>query len=141
MYAFVMASSIYPVIVAWTWGYGWLRNPFDAQIINLRAAASCTSLTVLPGLAGTVVLGTRKSQFEHPEQVDAHSLPLVVLGTFILRLGWYGFICGSNLEMSEGADLPGGHEHEDPAATGGIAHDVGGLCNGILAGRVSITVP
>ena len=29
VYAFCMTSFIYPVVVAWTWGYGWLDSVLD----------------------------------------------------------------------------------------------------------------
>ncbi|CAK0818431.1 unnamed protein product [Prorocentrum cordatum] len=150
-----MASFIYPVVVAWTWGYGWLSNLFDAQIIDFAGSGIVHLTGGVAGLAGTVVLGPRKGRFENPDQFDAHSLPLVVLGTFILWFGWYGFNCGSTLGMSEGAGLLAAQVAMNTtisAATGGMGvfflryvlthtYDVGGLCNGILAGLVSITAP
>ncbi|CAK0828784.1 unnamed protein product [Prorocentrum cordatum] len=155
VFAFVMASFIYPVVVAWTWGYGWLSNLFDAQIIDFAGSGIVHLTGGVAGLAGTIVLGPRKGRFEHPEQFDAHSLPLVVLGTFILWVGWYGFNCGSTLSMNEGAGLMAAQVAMNTtisAATGGMTvfflryiishtYDVGGLCNGILAGLVSITAP
>ena len=53
-------------------------------------------------LAGTVVLGPRKGRFENPEEFECHNLPLVVLGTFALWFGWYGFNPGSTLGMHTG---------------------------------------
>jgi len=155
IYAFVMASFIYPVVVAWTWGYGWLSNLFDAQIIDFAGSGIVHLTGGVSGLAGTIVLGPRKGRFEHPEQFDAHSLPLVVLGTFILWFGWSGFNCGSTLGMDYGSGLLAAQVAMNTtisAATGGMAvfflrymltktYDVGGLCNGILAGLVSITAP
>ena len=35
VYAFCMTSFIYPVVVAWTWGYGWLDSVLD---VGCRAA-------------------------------------------------------------------------------------------------------
>jgi len=105
-------------------------------------------------LAGTVVLGPRTGRWEDPEAFEPHSLPLVVLGTFALWFGWYGFNPGSTLAMhdKETAALAAQVAMNTTlsAATGGIAvflirytmmkkYDVGGLCNGILAGLVSVT--
>jgi Amt family ammonium transporter len=107
-------------------------------------------------LAGAIVLGPREGRFERPEEFGAHSLPLVVLGTLSLWFGWYGFNCGSTLGMSDAATGALGAQvamnTTISAATGGITvfilcyattklYDVGGLCNGILAGLVSITAP
>ena len=102
----------------------------------------------------------RKGRFD--DKVDqnkfrGHNIPLVVLGTFILWMGWYGFNGGSVLAI--------GGENEETvfivmmnttisAVSAGITcclvnygmnyntnnkYDIGLLCNGILAGLVSIT--
>ena len=55
------------------------------------------------GLMGTIVLGPRKGRFENPEEFECHNLPLVVLGTFSLWFGWYGFNPGSTLGMHDAA--------------------------------------
>merc|ERR1712032_1038005 len=87
-------------------------------------------------------------------EFDPHSLPLVVLGTFILWFGWYGFNCGSTLAMNSvtwgmlAAQVA--MNTTMSAAFGGLTvfliryamfrkYDIGGFCNGILAGLVSIT--
>ena len=56
------------------------------------------------GLAGTTILGPRKGRFTNPEEFECHNLPLVVLGTFALWFGWYGFNPGSTLTMKSGSD-------------------------------------
>ena len=101
------------------------------------------------GLMGTIILGPRKGRFENPEEFEIHNLPLVVLGTFSLWFGWYGFNPGSTLGMHDGATgamaAQVAMNTTLSAASGGITvfilkyaitkkYDVGGLCNGILAG-------
>ena len=101
------------------------------------------------GLMGTIILGPRKGRFENPEEFEIHNLPLVVLGTFSLWFGWYGFNPGSTLGMHDGATgamaAQVAMNTTLSAATGGITvfilkyaltkkYDVGALCNGILAG-------
>merc|ERR1719316_1845961 len=81
-------------------------------------------------------------------------MPLVVLGTFILWFGWCGFNPGSTLGLSDaGTALMAAHVMMNTtlsAATGGVTvflltfaiskkYDCAALCNGILAGLVSIT--
>jgi len=155
-YAFIMAGFIYPVVVAWTWGYGWISSVADVGYMDFAGSGIVHLTGGVSALAGTIVLGPRKGRFENPEEFEAHSLPLVVLGTLSLWFGWYGFNCGSTLGMSDASTGAMGAQVAMnttlAAATGGITvfvarylitklYDVGGLCNGILAGLVSITAP
>ena len=73
-----MASFIYPVVVAWTWGYGRLSNLFDSQVVDVAGSG-------IVNITGSVsVLEPRSGRFVNPGQFDAHSLPLVVRGTLNL---------------------------------------------------------
>eukprot|EP00439_Symbiodinium_sp_Y106_P049846 s3707_g6.t1 len=74
VFAFCMTSFIYPVIVAWTWGGGWLASIFDVAV---SAPAGVVHFTGgVCGLAGTVILGPRKGRFENPEEFEYHNIPL-----------------------------------------------------------------
>ncbi|CAE8635382.1 unnamed protein product [Polarella glacialis] len=149
-----MAAFIYPVIVAWTWQGGWLSGIFGVGFMDFAGSGIVHLAGGISALAGTMVLGPRKGRFEHPELFEAHSLPLAVLGTFILWFGWYGFNPGSVLGMHDAATgmlaAQVAMNTTLSAAIGGMTvfvlryflthkYDVGGLCNGILAGLVSIT--
>merc|ERR1712159_692154 len=109
-------------------------------------------------LAGAAVLGRRTGRFDpnwDQSEFSPHSQPLIVLGTFILWFGWCGFNPGSTLGMSDnGTALKAAHVMMNTtlsAALGGLTvftlryflgnrkYDLGALCNGILAGLVSIT--
>mmetsp|Transcript_11349 Transcript_11349/g.19171 ORF Transcript_11349/g.19171 Transcript_11349/m.19171 type:complete len:534 (-) Transcript_11349:357-1958(-) len=153
-FAFFMTSFIYPVIVAWTWGGGWLSKIFEVGYMDFAGSGVVHLTGGVSGLAGTVILGPRKGRFSNPEEFECHNLPLVVLGTFALWFGWYGFNPGSTLTMKSGSDgalaAQVAMNTTLAAATGGITvfmlryfimkkYDVGALCNGILAGLVSIT--
>jgi len=161
VFTIVMTSWIYPVVVHWTWGYGWLSGGDDYQInptgfMDFAGSGIVHMCGGVGALVGATIVGPRKDRFEEPSEFVPHSMPLVVLGTFILWFGWYGFNCGSTLSMNT-------------ASTGALAaqvamnttisasvcglvvlvlrfallrkYDIGGLCNGILAGLVSITAP
>lgn len=155
-YAFVMAGFIYPLVVAWTWGYGWLADLFDVGFMDFAGSGIVHLTGGVSALAGAIVLGPRKGRFDRPEDFAPHSLPLVVLGTLALWFGWYGFNCGSTLAMSDASTgalaAQVAMNTTLSAACGGIVtfvlryvvtkphlYDVGALCNGILAGLVSIT--
>merc|ERR1719409_1253217 len=164
-FSFTMSAFIYPVVVCSTWGYGWLEtfkkdpdgNPVGGYIDF--AGSGVVHLTGgIGALMGAIILGRRKGRFEDDVdqgEFDPHSQPLIVLGTFILWFGWCGFNPGSTLGMSDNATaLKAAHVMMNTtlaAATGGLTvfvlryflnkgkYDLGGLCNGILAGLVSIT--
>ena len=154
VYAFFMASFIYPIIVAWTWGSGFLATVTSVGYMDFAGSGIVHLTGGVSALAGTIVLGPRKGRFVNPEEFECHNLPLVVLGTFALWFGWYGFNPGSTLKMHDGETgalaAQVAMNTTLAAATGGITvfilryaimrkYDVGGLCNGILAGLVSIT--
>merc|ERR1712151_728268 len=106
-------------------------------------------------LVGAIAAGPREGRWANPNEFVPHSLPLVVLGTFILWFGWYGFNCGSTLGLHDASTGEmAAHVAMNTtiaAATGGLvvfclrvvllrgAYDIAGFCNGILAGLVSIT--
>jgi len=155
-YAFVMTSLIYPVIIHWGWWGGFLGDILGVGVMDFAGSGLVHLTGGVSGLAGTVVLGPRKGRFENPEEFEPHNLPLVVFGTFALWFGWYGFNPGSTLAMTDAATgamaAQVAMNTTLAAATGGITvfllrylilkkYDVGGLCNGILAGLVSITAP
>lgn len=155
VFSFCMTSFIYPPIVAWTWGYGWLSELADVGFMDFAGSGVVHLTGGCAALMGTIVLRPRTGRFD-PEKSDEffpHNLPLVVLGTFSLWFGWYGFNPGSTLGMSGDAGYLAAHVAMNTtlsAATGGIVvfliryvilgrYDVGALCNGILGGLVSIT--
>jgi len=108
-------------------------------------------------IVGAAVVGPRKGRFDGGKPVDmpGHSATLQVLGTFILWVGWYGFNPGSTLGLSaEGYTLTAARCVITTTLSAGTAGlftvlldktlgskvwSVGAVCNGILAGLVSIT--
>jgi len=110
-------------------------------------------------LCGAIIVGPRKGRFENTvsqEHYAPHSIPFVVFGTFCLWFGWYGFNAGSTGSMHDkGTAMTAGlvavNTTLSPCAAGLLVFflrarvvspkslDVGGFCNGILAGLVAIT--
>jgi len=162
IYSFLMTAFIYPVVVAWTWGYGFL---YEAGYMDFAGSGIVHMSGGVGALVGAIVAGPRKGRFDGlttkleiifdcPASYCPHSQPTVVLGTFILWFGWYGFNCGSTLGMATAErGMMGAQVAMNTtlsAATGGLVvflirfaatkkYDIGGFCNGILAGLVSIT--
>eukprot|EP00933_Yihiella_yeosuensis_P024026 TRINITY_DN18637_c0_g1_i1.p1 TRINITY_DN18637_c0_g1~~TRINITY_DN18637_c0_g1_i1.p1 ORF type:complete len:559 (+),score=104.73 TRINITY_DN18637_c0_g1_i1:65-1741(+) len=154
LFAFISSAFIYPVLVAWTWGGGWLSDIFDVGYFDLAGSGIVHMSGGVGALAGSYILGPRSGRWDHPEEFEAHSLPLVVLGTFILWFGWFGFNPGSTMQMhdSHNATLAAQAAMNTciGASTSAIVvftlryqmtklYDVAGLCNGLLAGCVAVT--
>mmetsp|Transcript_13633 Transcript_13633/g.42189 ORF Transcript_13633/g.42189 Transcript_13633/m.42189 type:complete len:475 (-) Transcript_13633:111-1535(-) len=163
-YSAFLTAFVYPVVVHWVWSSrGWLSAFKSNPILNVGVIdfAGCGVVHMVGGAAagiGAYVLGPRRGRFgPGGKKIQGHSTPLVVLGTFILWIGWYGFNPGSTLML---ADLPAtgipfvaektAVTTTLAAASGGLTnlfvhhylsgfYDVGEMCNGVLAGLVSIT--
>lgn len=166
IFSFFMTSFIYPCVVAWTWGGGYLSTMNSWGFYDFAGSGIVHMTGGVGALVGAFIAGPRKDRFldqsakdrvmSVPEAFNPHSLPLVVLGTFILWFGWYGFNCGSTLAMDslEVAFMAAqvAMNTTIAAAAGGLTqfmlryammrkYDLGGMCSGILGGLVSITAP
>lgn len=151
IYSFVITALIYPIVVRWTWGGGWLST-LSTPFSDFAGSTIVHGVGGWAALAGALVLGPRIGKYTRdgkPRAILGHNIALVVLGTIILFIGWFGFNAGSELA----ADLV----VMDiavvtllAACAGGVAAmstiwlrsgkpDVGMTCNGVLAGLVSIT--
>ena len=83
-------TIIYPIICHWVWhGDGWLaRGDSDHDWLHFYDYAGSAVVHMVGGIAaivGCYFLGERNGQRK------SCSIPNVVLGTFILWMGWYGF--------------------------------------------------
>mmetsp|Transcript_29608 Transcript_29608/g.64378 ORF Transcript_29608/g.64378 Transcript_29608/m.64378 type:complete len:524 (+) Transcript_29608:63-1634(+) len=161
LYSLLMSAFIYPAVVGWTWGGGWLAGGEDGHINSVGymdfAGSGIVHLVGGVGaLVGAIVAGPREGRWDNEDDFIPHSTPLLVLGTFFLWFGWYGFNCGSTLTMEDTATgLLASHVAMTTtigAASGGLVcfgiqyalirkYDIGAFCNGILVGLVSITAP
>jgi len=135
----------YPVVAHWVWGTGGWLGARGFQ--DFAGSGVVHAVGGIASLVGCTMLGPRKGK------LDAHSMPLVVLGTFILWMGWFGFNGGSG-DIASASDMK---QVGRTLITTTISGSVGGLgvllyqkirtgkflvselCNGILIGLVSIT--
>jgi len=160
LFTFVMTALIYPVVVYWGWsGVGILSGPFGFPGLNDFAGSGLVHMSGgVAALVGAIAVGPRKGRWDEGQEqsFESHNIPFVVLGTFFLWFGWYGFNPGSTLAMKTAADattagLVACNTTLAPCVAGLVVFflraqvcppkrlDVGGFCNGILAGLVSIT--
>jgi len=164
IFIILMTSIIYPCIVWWGWsGNGFLWYQEDGMDVSITGPAfsdfAGSGIVHLAGgvgaFVGALVVGPRCGRWIE-EDFNAHSIPFCVLGTFFLWFGWYGFNPGSTASMKTADDaylasMVAVNTTLAPCIAGLVvfglrAHvvapkclDVGGFCNGILAGLVSIT--
>uniref|UniRef100_J3LEV7 Ammonium transporter n=1 Tax=Oryza brachyantha TaxID=4533 RepID=J3LEV7_ORYBR len=99
IYSAFLTGFVYPVVSHWIWSTdGW-------------ASASRTSGPVLFNVVwGALIEGPRIGRFDHAGRSVAlrgHSASLVVLGSFLLWFGWYGFNPGSFLTILKSYGPPG----------------------------------
>src|SRR6476469_10976203 len=88
----VWSFLIYYPLVHWIWGGGWLGalgvKDFAGGIVIHTSAG-------MGALAAALVLGRRLNY--GPSIMVPHSIPIAVLGSSLLWLGWFGFNAGSAL--------------------------------------------
>ncbi|MXX84248.1 MAG: ammonium transporter [Chloroflexi bacterium] len=147
IYSAILGAVIYPMVVFWTWGSGWIA----AQGFKDFAGSTIVHMTGgVVALVGAYVLGPRAGRvFGRPP--EASNLAIASLGTFILWVGWYGFNVGSTLAASDPNQMGLVAVNTTLAAAAGalgamfLKHFLTGswnvsfILNGSLAGLVGIT--
>ncbi|MFN7952276.1 MAG: ammonium transporter [bacterium] len=149
----------YCIYANWVWGGGWLAQSglnwsFGHGAVDFAGSGVVHAMGGFIGLAGAIVIGPRIGKFVNgkPQAIPAHDIPAVVLGTFILAFGWFGFNPGSTLS---GTDLRVSYVVVNTMLAGimgaltsmltlqakGLKPDPSMMCNGMLAGLVAITAP
>ena len=107
LFAAILAGIIYPIVMGWQWGGGWLAS---AGFADFAGSTLVHSTGGAAALAGAILLGPRLGRFTKKGEAApltpfaASSIPLVTLGVFVLWLGWFGFNGGSQLAMGTGDD-------------------------------------
>ncbi|MEX2591608.1 MAG: ammonium transporter [Anditalea sp.] len=148
-FTLIYVGLVYPLIGSWKWGGGVLD---DWGFYDFAGSTLVHSVGGWGALAGVILVGPRIGKYVNGKTIDkpGASVPLAVIGVFLLWLGWFGFNGGSVLSA-------------DPALVsfvlvttclaacgGGLGGflaayfifkrlDLGMVLNGILAGLVGIT--
>jgi Amt family ammonium transporter len=140
---------VYPFLGSWKWGGGWLN---DMNFYDFAGSTLVHSVGGWGALAGIIVIGARLGKYEEGKVIDkpGSSVPLAVIGVFLLWLGWFGFNGGSVLSADPDLVSYVLVTTSLAACTGGLfgflasylkfrRMDLGMVLNGILAGLVGIT--
>ncbi|PPR91861.1 hypothetical protein GOBAR_AA28817 [Gossypium barbadense] len=110
IYSSFLTGFVYPVVSHWFWATdGWasaLRTDdflFGSGVIDFAGSGVVHVVGGVAGLWGALIEGPRIGRFDHSGRSVAlrgHSATLVVIGTFMLWFGWYGFNPGSFNKIS-----------------------------------------
>ena len=147
-YSFIVGAVVYPIYGHWAWSdNGWLANLAIGDTVDGMADYAGSAVVHMIGgflaLAGAIVVGPRRG-FSEGAELKGHNIPYVVIGTFILFFGWFGFnINSGSLGLNAVNTLLAG----TAGATSAIyvvllrtgKADIEMACNGALAGLVGIT--
>jgi Amt family ammonium transporter len=158
LYGFWVALP-YCIYANWVWGGGWLAQAgsnwgLGHGAVDFAGSGVVHGMGGIISLAGCIVLGPRIGKYVNgkAQALPGHNIPMVVIGTFILAFGWFGFNPGSTLS---GTDLRIATIFVNTmlsSFTGALGAmlflkllnlrpDPSMMCNGMLAGLVAITAP
>lgn len=144
----------------WLWGGGFLAQGgvnwgLGHGAVDFAGSGVVHAMGGLIALVGATLLGPRIGKYDaekRPRAMPGHSVPMVVLGTFILAFGWFGFNPGSTLSGTDLrisfvvvntmlASVAAAVSAYVTLLTRELKPDPTMLCNGMLAGLVAITAP
>jgi Amt family ammonium transporter len=160
LFSFVMATITYPIFANWVWGGGWLSQlghnyGLGHGHVDFAGSSVVHMVGGLSALVGAKMLGPRLGKYGpdgRARPIPGHNIPMVVLGTFILAFGWFGFNPGSTLAGTDTHIAVIAVNTMLASAAGAFgaylwlkfrlgSPDVSMLCNGMLGGLVAITAP
>lgn len=149
IFTLFFVALVYPIIGSWKWGGGALD---EMGFYDFAGSTLVHSVGGWGALAGVILVGPRIGKYVNGKAVEkpGASVPLAVIGVFMLWLGWFGFNGGSVLSADPGlvsfvlvttslAACAGGMGGFFAAYFAFKRLDLGMVLNGILAGLVSIT--
>jgi len=157
IFTIVMGALIYPTVVNISWGADLLDGTLlDLNMYDLAGSTVIHSTGGWALLAAILIMGARKGRYPQGKikVIPASNIPLVVLGAFLLWIGWFGFNGGSvgSIASKENADavaltiMNTNTAGLAGAITAGILMylryrllDITMILNGALGGLVAIT--
>src|SRR5665213_1117708 len=162
IYGCCIGTIMYPIFGNWVWGAGWLSQMgVNWGIGHGHVDFAGSSVVHMQGgviaLIFAWLIGPRTGKYNAAGKlvnpIVPHSIPMVMLGTFILAFGWFGFNPGSSLAATDYRIAVVAVNTMLASATGAVGAtlwmwwfktkkpDPAMMCNGMLAGLVAITCP
>lgn len=149
LFSVFFVSISYPITGMWKWGGGFLN---EMGFYDFAGSTLVHSVGGWGALIGILFLGPRKGKYFGKQiiPIPGHNMGLVVIGVFMLWLGWFGFNGGSVLSADAGLVSLVLVTTSLAASAGAIGSmitswtlfkkpDLSMVLNGILAGLVGIT--
>jgi len=151
----VLAAFIYPIVVSWEWGGGYLDSAWGFS--DFAGSTLVHSTGGWAALIGALIIGPRAGKYfgDRVNPMPGSNIPLAALGTFILWFGWFGFNGASQLAAGTFDDINAVAKifaNTNMAAVGGVLSamiltailykgkvDPTMALNGAIGGLVSIT--
>jgi Amt family ammonium transporter len=101
---------VYPVIVAWGWGGGWLKGDVDGPFVDAGGSVAVHILAGSCALGALLFLRQRESFKERAEKegkripyFEARNFPYVLVGSMLFVIGLIGANMGRATKISEAA--------------------------------------
>ncbi|XP_062221073.1 ammonium transporter 1 member 3-like [Phragmites australis] len=171
VYSAFLTGFVYPVVSHWFWSVdGWASASrtsgpllFGSGVIDFAGSGVVHLVGGIAGLWGALIEGPRIGRFgPNAGPIRGHNTSLVVLGTFLLWFGWFGFNPGSFITISkiygqsgtiDGQWAAVGRTAVTTSLAGSVAAlttlygkklmtghwNVTDVCNGLLGGFAAIT--
>ncbi len=160
IFSIFVGAFIYPVFGGWVWGGGWLAQlGYRAGLAHGAVDYAGSGVVHMQGgalaLITSILIGPRLGKYGKDGKINPiapHHIPMVMVGTFILAFGWFGFNAGSSLAGADGRIGIVATNTMLASASGAVLAalimwkqtgkpDPAMMCNGMLAGLVAITSP
>ncbi|MCX5660447.1 MAG: ammonium transporter [Planctomycetota bacterium] len=161
LYGCALGTILYPIYGCWVWGGGWCSRlgawwGWGHGVVDFAGSSVVHLQGGVIALVGAWMLGPRIGKYNKDGSINAmpaHSIPLVMLGTFILAFCWFAFTAGSALPGSDLRIAVIAVNTVLASAAGAAASclymwlvrtgkpDPTMMANGMLAGLVAVSAP
>jgi Amt family ammonium transporter len=144
LFSALWSLVVYAPVAHWLWGGGWLAQ---LGALDFAGGAVVHTSSGISALICVIVMGARHGY--GTDYLAPHNLPMVLLGTGLLWVGWFGFNAGSALGPNEVAVVAFLATHT-AAVAGGLAWmtiewahrgapTILGIASGAIAGLAMVT--